>query len=309
MAKVHYSLGSTVTDGMYEMLWASKDQMRINFKLGDSAEAYVVTPTKVYHWRTSLAIYLPMMEISSMVQFPLLIPHESSIKLHKVYTANRYGLDLVCGEIDDALATGEICADAATRSVVSMHAGAKPRYQGNAWLLSRFFAEGSSVAASGTVPDAPAWYPARIERHIYDEHAIVNIVSFSSVQKFADDVFIPPKNATAYAWCAAPAFVSDVDTNPPGAEELNVPLTERTEPSYVLSMRINAPGELMAYYLIVGPDMRVTSVRALRANDPHSQKELDENFSHLTFPVFSCKGKRISREAIFFPEIEIVPRK
>lgn len=317
VGKVHYSLAGAEVDGMYEILWASKNQMRVNFKLGDSAEVYIVAPGKSYHWRTSLAIYLPMMTISSMVQFPLLIPHESTIGVHKVYAANRDGRDLFCGEIDDPLAAGEVCADATTSKIISMRVAAKSHREGDVWATSRFFASGSSFAASGIVPNAPAWYPARIERQIYDEHAIVEIVSFNSVKKFADGVFAPPKNATAYDWCAKPALVSDVDTNPDGAEELGLNSKQRSERNHyddvlvgsVPAMRVTVPGELMAYYLVVGPDMRVTSVRALRANDPHSQKDLEENFSRLTFPVLSCQGNRISREAIFFPAIELVPRK
>jgi len=316
VTKVNYSLSGTTVGGVYEILWASQDQFRVNLKLGDSAEVYIVTGGKVYHWRTSLAVFLPKMTLDTAVQSPLLIWDDEGESVHKVYASNATGQSLTCGEVSDFYLTGEACADPTTNKIVSLHVTPKPHKQADVGIGHYLHAEGSSFTLTGAVPGAPAWYPARIERNVYDEHVVVEVSTFATVKSFADSVFTPPKSATSYDWCAEPSYVRRV-----GFDRAAIPGTAPWEqrvdsshatymgPGAMPSVTITEPGELLAYYLIVGPDGKASTVRALRANDPHSQEKLDKDFSQVMFPKLACNGKDITREMVIYPPITLAPRK
>lgn len=316
VAKVNYSLAGTTVDGVYEVLWAAKDQFRTNLKLGDLAEVAIVNSGKIYHWRTSLAVFLPKMTLDSLVQSPLLIWDDEGISVHKVYSSNSSGQTLVCGEVSDFYMTGEACVDPATNKILSLHVAPKPHKEADIGLGHYLHAEGSSFAITGVVPSAPAWYPARIERKEYDEHLVVNVQTFAEVKSFADGVFTPPKSATSYDWCAEPSYVKRVGFDRAAIPGM-APWEQRVDSSHATymgpgampSVTITEPGELLAYYLIVGPDGKASTVRALRANDPHSQETLDKDFSQIMFPKLACNGKEITREMILYPPITLAPRK
>lgn len=325
VAKVHYSLGASTVDGMYEILWAAKDQLKVNLKLGDSAEVYVLSAGKAYHWRTSLAVFLPKMTLDAIVQAPLSIWNTEGFAVRSVHPSSSAGQNLICAEVGDSLISGDVCADATTREIVSASLAPKPHKQSGLVLGSYFHlespnnsylhAEGSSLTLAGGVPNAPSWFPARIERKVFDERVIVEITRFDAVKSFAESVFTPPRNATVYDWCAEPVYH---ERNPgdrvggpaPDWEQRvdNTHFTYAAEGS-VPSVRISEPGELLAYYLIIGPDGRSSSAQPLRANDPHSQAQLEKDFAEFMFPVMSCHGTKISREMIFYPPIELVPHK
>jgi hypothetical protein len=315
VAAVQYSLGGDTLSGEYEILWAAKDRFRVNLKLGDAAEVFIVTDGKVYHWRTSLAIFLPKMSLDSLVQSPLSIWDDQGITVRKVYSSNSGGKNLICGDASDFYLTGEACADSTTNKLLSLQIAPKPRKPADVGRGTYLHAEGSSFSIAGTVPGAPIWYPARIERKMYDEHVVVDVRTVATVNSFADGVFAPPKNSTSYGWCAQPASVGHTgldraEVSGQGWEKhLDSSHFLNYTPYSVPSVTITAPGELLAYYVLIGPDGKVDTIRALRANDPHTQAELDQRIEIMRRPKITCNGQEITREMIIYPPIRLVPRK
>src|ERR1700683_2929957 len=71
------------------------------------------------------------------------------------------------------------------------------------------------------------------------------------------------------------------------------------------SVTVTEPGEVLAYCLIIGPDGKSSTVRALRANDHIARKTSTRTLARSFFRSSPCNGKEITREMVIYSPITL----
>ncbi|MGH9757643.1 MAG: hypothetical protein ACRD4M_07885, partial [Candidatus Acidiferrales bacterium] len=144
--------------------------------------------------------------------------------------------------------------------------------------------------------------------HRLDEIVDIRIQTLTQVQAFANDVFAPLPQAAVRDWCAGillrqpdlngdDTLVMDPPSSARGLSQSLVLYTVSGLPKVILP----APGELLAYYVLIGKDGAAQSVVPLRANDPFSQDKIDTIFHSVRFQVENCAGKPVLYDRVVYP--------
>lgn len=198
LAKIRYTINDTAADGTFDLLLAAPDRKRIEVHLGSTGETAVYTPGKKYVLRTSPTMTYPVWSLYQFLQYPGPFYLGSESKATNVEGVGEGVGKHTCVTAESAAnVTKEICFDAATNAVVSIHI--------TATLPSDTPAgEGFELKLYDFVDLGPIRYP----RHLLKQHVLETIDA--TVEKLepagtlAEDAFAPPPNAQKFDWCAEP---------------------------------------------------------------------------------------------------------
>jgi hypothetical protein len=303
IARIHYQAGSFSADGTYEVLWASPDRFRQEFRLGPMSESDLVVGDKEYVLRdTPSAAYFvsrvqslaglaggddsPLAERVAKVyatQRPYLLwrvenaymlsgDDQRSVgeSVGKIYASDGATGKVICVQMTGRAKGHTACVDASTNRLVSdvrvgQRSDFKPRIQ-----ASTFFDFG------------PVRYPADVILSVEDEQLEIKVQKLNQVTRFADDVFSLPASASEFVWCAHPQMEGGAD--PGQGLMLMISLLGRTKGFH-------------AFYFKVGADGTIEEIDEIH-RDGKSRRWLVRGIDQQRLSVRTCEGKPVEYESV-----------
>jgi len=282
VAHVRYDVGDKSVDGMYELLWASPDRYRETFKMAGMAEVDVALETRIYIFRNTSSVPLPLWDLRPVLEHPFPKEFAKSTEVTNVSTKEIDGEQRTCIQLatimsgkDTHTFDDDVCFDPKTNDITSFNRSGNPElYSGNIQLKS-FKSIGDKR------------YPWSISRVVRPATIEVKIDTLENVQKFADDVFAPPPEAIERAWCASPTSSRNG--------------TYSSQPMFTQGEIKN----MGSYFIIVGPDGRVKKFVALGSFDPKSKDKIESWLKSANFPIHLCGKQSIEYETFYTPAVRM----
>ena len=118
VADVHYTIGTKSFDGTYELLWASPDRYREEFRMGEVGETDVALVEKIYILRTPPTPSYPLDRIRVYVDMPVPPQLSSPRHVREIYLDTLSGQSQFCVRTDADGYHEQFCFDSATREIV-----------------------------------------------------------------------------------------------------------------------------------------------------------------------------------------------
>lgn len=265
-AMLRYQIGNVSADGTYEILWASPDRYREEFRLGHLSATYLALQNKLYVVRNTLVLTYPQWRVRTMIGFPDRRPVQSPVHVRKVFIKQDGGQNVICAQLDSPRKGQTECVTRDAGNLVSIED------------------EGEVIPSNLTEDEFASfgdrWYPAHMLSTIEGERLEIHLDKLETVSRFADGVFVPPTGATAHDSCAQPA------------------VSNQSGPSLLqwLAMHLgpDATG-LQGYYVEVAANGRISRFAKIY-QDGSSQEIPAKILRDVRFPVHSCAGTPISYE-------------
>jgi len=109
VAKLHHVVGTNSFEGSYELLWATPERFREEFRLGDAGETDVALEDKIYVLRNTPTPIDTLFLIRALTGLPNGKTTAVNRRVTKVYGSGADGHDLTC----DSIASITLCTAAA----------------------------------------------------------------------------------------------------------------------------------------------------------------------------------------------------
>ncbi|HXQ24907.1 MAG TPA: hypothetical protein VN822_00725 [Candidatus Acidoferrales bacterium] len=271
VSKVHYSVGASVMDGTYEVLWEAPDRMREEFRLGSlSASSLWVGDTR-YVLRNTPYLPYQLWRVRELVFSGLSGGEEEHPKVTKVYAGTSDSSARTCIEIDGPSGRPTACLDAASGEMRSYESS------------ERFGDVQMHVLSDDFAKVGPARYPTHFRSTIAEESLEVHAEKMEIVSRFTDDVFTPPSRATAYGWCAQP----DIERKPGTSDYVGNAFYRPPTPN----------SSLLALYYRVSADGQIVDLRELLPDGTAKSAALN-SFGSVRLAPRLCWGKAIEYEGV-----------
>jgi hypothetical protein len=274
LASIRYTVGSTTSDGTYELLWADRNRFREEFRLGQLFETDVAMDGKRYVARNTVVVTYPLWWIRSLMSLPLKPVWAAAEKKRAVRSTHQISPDLMSVKLDGAPDELTVTVDLARKEVVSEEIKRNETDNKTSGLFDKFTDFGSTH------------YPMHVLAAQQQETVEVTVSKIEAADSFADTVFMPPANATAHDWCADP----DIGKSPPG---------DSAGPIMFLPI-VTSKEELDgAQYFLIGIDGRIEELHRLFADGSSKKFALDAKYTaRPLFQVHECDGKPIEYETV-----------
>jgi hypothetical protein len=273
LAKLHYTLSATSSDGTYEVFWAGPERFREEFRLGNLGESDIASDGKLYVRRSTPVLTFPQWWVRSLTGLP---KGDSASKLpsvSRIYGKNNAGEALTCFAFAAPSKGRTVCLDATTGQLASDEQNNK--YAG----ISINFIEDRFIRAGA------ANYPRHIVFTFGNERLEITVENIEAVNRFEDSVFAAPAGASSLDWCAKPDTLDE---------------KIRNAVSEVVFGSLASPEspQLQVYFVKVARDGRVELAALLKPDG--TATNLDERrFGAANFSIRTCAGKPIEYEIAF----------
>ncbi len=284
VAAVRHTIGPQTFDGRYELLWASPERYRENFKMGTAEEKDIALGDKLYILRTTQALSLPLWSVRDALKSVKRYFTEAGKDVAKVHFAKGSNNDQFCVNSYHNSSQTQSCFDVATNQTayldVEMYPSERAVY--SAEIKQMFKLELSDFMTLGE-----RRFPSHLIRQRLDEKLEIKLETFAEVRTFAADLFTPSSGTEARDWCSDP--VSDG----------SIQIAE--EPLY----KVDPPGSVFAYYVVVGRDGHVVKSVPIRQGGPFVDVRMAQRLRMAKFPILSCGGRPIEYETVIQAPIRI----
>lgn len=273
-AKLHYTVGTNSSDGVYEVFWAAPGRFREEFRLGPIGETDVALDDRLYILRSNSVLTYPQWRVRMLTRLPAtneVAP--APLQVTKIYASGGAGGNLVCFDFAEPSKGRTECLDSRMGRLVSVEHNAKHGKTTIGLVEDRFMSLG------------PINFPGHMLSTIDDESLEVSVEKFESVTHFADEVFVPPAGASSRDWCAKPEV----------AKQLDPDLFPRLLSGGLFSPE---PKGFRGYYFQVGSDGSVERFAEIYS-DGTARRTTRGDPSLGRFPIHSCGGKPIEYETFF----------
>jgi hypothetical protein len=269
VARVHIEMEEAFRDGMYEVLWASPNRFRENFKIEGLAETDVVLGDKLHIFRTSPLVMFPFDAVRQFLSSPI------PTRLTTRPEAKRISFDEIHGERDTCIYTHEdvyvsasverVCFSTSTNEVVLIEA--IPRDSSDSFLLRL-----EDFAGVGTKR-----YPRHLHQEKFGEVLDVKVDAINEA-KFGDSVFVPPPGSELRDWCP-------------------VPILQKTA-KQVISFRFPKASRFPAYYILIGVDGRAKNAQLLWEPDKKLKQQFNLWLQETKFPIRMCGDRAVEYDTV-----------
>jgi hypothetical protein len=274
VASIRYAVGSTTSDGTYELLWADRDRFREEFRLGKLFETDVVMDGKRYVARNTAVVTYPLWWIRSLMSLPLKPVWAAAEKKRAVRSTQQISPDLLSVNLDGAPDKLTVTVDLPRKAIVSEEIKRNDTDNEASGLFDNF------------TDFRSAHYPLHILAAQRHETVEVRVSKIEAADSFADSVFVPPTNAAAHDWCVDP----DIGKAAPG---------DSAGPILFLPVVTSKDQPDGAQYFLIGTDGRIEELHRLFADGSSKKFDLDAKYkAHPLFQVHECDGKPIEYEMV-----------
>ena len=273
LAKLLYTLDGKSSDGTYEVLWASPDRFRDEFRLGPIGETDIALGDKLYILRNSPASTYHEFRVRGLMGLPENNGTIQPFKIAKVY-ADGADDKVVCFGFPEPSKGLTECVDQATGQLVSVNVQSKEGRTNTTSLLPERFMSFGAVN-----------YPWHILSTLAKETFEISVEKLDPVASFAAQTFIPPAGASSRDWCPKPEVPKEMDSRL---------ATRLFLGDYAPSPR---PEGFRGYYFLIAPDGRIEKDADMYSDG--TTKKAAAQLSLERFPVHLCGGKPIEYETVF----------
>lgn len=273
-AKIHYEVNKRVTDAEYELYWAAPDRFRRDYRAGNAVDTDWVVDGKRYVVRPQPEELLPLVCLNDLIFAPLNFLGDAP-KINKVQRKNVGGTKQTCIESDQESYNNHVCFGAAGEIV-------------SAVSIYEFRTKTPRVDLEDFAALGQGRYPRRIIRHWSPGTLEIKIDSVEAVTTFADGLFTPAPTAVHLDSCVDPVRAGQ----PPALYD-----SHDWSSQYGSNSPVDIyPEPTAAFYVVIGTDGRmIQNVPIFLYPTPPSFME------KAIFPIYSCGGRPIVYEAVFFP--------
>jgi len=284
VATVHYTIGPQTFDGRYELLWASPDQFRENFRMGPAGEQEIAIRDKLYILRTTQALSLPLWTVRDTLKSLKRYFAEAGKSVSKVHSARNDRDNQYCVDSYDELSRTQTCFDPATNQSIYLDFGLFPSERAvySAEIKQMFKLELSDFITLGE-----KHFPSHLIRHRLDEKVDIRLEIFAKVMTFADGLFAAPPGTEAHNWCPSPVAAGSLQID------------------RGTLLKLDPPGSVFAYYVLVGRDGHVEKSVPVREGGSFVDVRMVERLRMAKFPILSCRGDPIEYETVIEAPIKI----
>ncbi|HKV06333.1 MAG TPA: hypothetical protein VJO53_14655 [Candidatus Acidoferrales bacterium] len=288
LAKIHYKVGNAALDGGYELLWASEDHYREEFRLGTLSSTYLALGDKLYIQRNTPTLTYPQWRVRALVGFPGVPPDSFNAEAKEVYESHNATGDVLCVLLKAPKQGHTECFAPATGEIVSSE------YNGQALKALNI-----SLSRDSFMNVGDARFPGHTLSTIGEESLELHVDLLEGVGRFADTAFVPPAGASVHDWCARPKVEKQVE-----------------EPQVVEAWVLNVPNfrsaptrpDATALYVEVRPDGLVKKVAVTYPDGSAKDYPTKAIFSP-RLSIHICAGKRIEYEMIAGSAIPVDPER
>jgi hypothetical protein len=282
VAKIRYTINDKTMDGTYEILWATPDRYRVEFRMGDIRETDLVLGDKKYVERNTPTMTLPIWSASSILFFSAVLPTAPSRSFYTVHQVSWLGDGAnrqVCANVGESVAIDhELCFDAKTTELTSTHNHPKPH---RAVINATIAMDSTDYASLGKMR-----YPQRVVRRWGPETIEATVEKWEAVEKFDERVFEPLSNSIVWDWCSSP--------------KIEVPKSNRP---YVPPINVDPISGLLSFpyfglYKVVRADGTVKEATLLFGSPKGPAKELLDIQRHDRSAILICGVKPVEYETI-----------
>ncbi len=233
VARVHYDLAGSATDGTYEMLWLAPGRWREDFKMdGIGTETEIAQGDKIVSLRSSSGPILPLHSIRGVLLPEGEKAYTWGLKMKKIYiTPREYSKRRACIDAEQGPALKETaCLDPSAQEV----------------NIIRDVDFVVSAERSDFVSVGEKRYPRHFATRQYDETMDIHLEFLPVPQEGIETALEAPAGAVVRDWCPK--------------EEIKEPTGG--PPSPLFQMR--PPGAMVLYYVLVDTNGRVKDWAPLR---------------------------------------------
>jgi len=271
VAKLHYRLGATGFDGVYELMWTAPDRYREEFRLGQISSTYLALGDKLYIQRNTPLLTYPQWRLRTMLGLPTPALFAPKISVDKVSESQDGATQLACAKMISPFGTETDCFTQDTGNLVSM----------------QFKMENLPISyTKENFADLGDYrFPKHILSIIANESLEVTLDKLMAA-RFSDDVFAPPAGAEVHDWCAKP------DAGERKGEDFYAWLSRQESLRPEGPQGSNSP---QGFYIQVGKDGRVDTLSQM-FRDGSSKPLNAKTAGSVRFGVLSCGGKPIDYE-------------
>jgi hypothetical protein len=288
-ARVRMQVGDKAYQGTYDLRWAAPDKYREAFQVQvdtvGMAETDLALADKFYTLRNTTTLSFELWEVRRRVRsVQRAFFWGDKPKVSRVFSAKEGGEQRTCIDSGSELKVMETCFDPRTGEAVS--SSLKP----NKWnnyppeLIDTIKDDTYDFRDFATLSNKR--YPRQIKIHEFDLGLEIEVVILEQVNRFDDDIFVPPDHASESDWCAKP------DTTHDSRDWNDMP-----------QITMRPPGGYFSYYVLVGRDGRFHKFAPLRSAGKQFDGRVEEWVRGARFGTESCAGKPIEWELVFTPPI------
>ncbi len=247
VARVHYDLAGSATDGTYEMLWLAPDRWREDLKMdGVGAETEIVDGDKIINLRSNFGTILPLHNIRGALLPDREKTYAWELKMKKIQFMSVDGEQRVCIDSAEGPALKETaCLDGSAQQVSSV----------------RDVDFVVSVERSDFVSVGEKRYPRHLITRQYDETMDIHLEFLAVSQGGIESTLEAPAGAVVRDWCPK--------------EEIKEPANDPARPFFTM----RAPGAMVMYYVLVDTNGRVKDWAPLRKESKAIDDLLESPYS------------------------------
>ncbi len=247
VARVHYDLAGSSTDGTYEMLWLAPDRSREDLKLdGVGSETEIVNRDKIINLRTNFGTVLPLHSIRGVLLPDHEKPYAWNLKAKRIQMMPMDGEQRVCIESEASLSLKQTaCLDSSGQQVGTL------RYVG-------FLHSGEQ---SDFVSVGEKRYPRHFATRQLDETMDIRLEFVAVPQEGIESALEAPAGAVVRDWCLK--------------EEVKEPTAGPASPFFTM----RAPGAMVMYYVLVDTNGHVKDWAPLRKESKAIDDLLESPYS------------------------------
>ena len=232
VARVHYNLAGSATDGTYEMLWLAPDRWREDIKMdGVGSETEIAQGDKIVSLRSSSGPILPLASIRGVLLPERKKAYTWDLKMKKIHLMPVDGEQRVCIDSKQGPALKETACLDRTAAEVSV-------------LRDLEFLE--SMERSDFVFVGDKRYPRHIATHFFDETMDIHVELLAVPQEGIESALAAPEGAVVRDWCPK--------------EEIKESVGGPASPVFMM----RPPGAVIRYYVLVDTNGRVKEWAPLR---------------------------------------------
>ena len=273
VAHVHHDSAGYRADGAYELLWASPDRYREDFRVQAGqdmiAESDVALADRFYTARNTAVESFSLWRVRRAVRSVHWFFFEGAkAKVRRVYPATVADKMSICVDAALVFKDSRTCFDPSTLKAISL-----------SLKTSDVQAEFSDFSDLGDKR-----YPRHIVLKEFGDAVEVKVDVLDRVAEFDPNVFVPSRECITRDWCSKP-------------------IAKGTWPDPWTSQRLTTmySPSLVAYYLLVGQDGRVKKSAPMQAAMKDADLRVESWLATVRYPVELCNGQPIEYEIVIQP--------
>jgi hypothetical protein len=267
VATVKYKSDGPNLTGRFELFFSAPDRYRMNVTIGKVSETHIALGDKIYISRSSKNFSPEAWRIAEFLWYPGVVP-EPPLRAPEA-AAPTVKVEGDCEEETDAVHVVKACFDAGTQSMASLAIQNRPgaRVSEDTVSLGDFRSLGANR------------YPGHLTRKSMWDTIDATVDSLTAESSFDANTFVPPANAIARDWCAAPEVRN----------------------SMALRHFAVVDYTLLVYYVQVGPDGHAKKFALL--NDAIALPQNRQFLEGRPYPIRTCSGKPIEYDMVIITNL------